>query len=200
MSVEGDLENQEQIRKFKEEGGGALPLFETHEQLAHHLINMPDSKLNRMRDFGCGKPHWSPLYSEPAYKFESRAIEGDKISMAMTVPLPGEVRYELSPPSRGKSGASSSPAVPSLPVAGGGTSARSGPTPRDSARLGLTSARADPDPLKNTVYVPPASAQASARRRQAADDEEAARIEELLKVKQEEINTLKEQLAKTKRK
>lgn len=57
-----------------------MPRFTSHEELKGHLVNMSDTELNRMRDFGCGKPHWSPYYVDPAYTFESRAIDGDKVS------------------------------------------------------------------------------------------------------------------------
>ena len=57
-----------------------MPRFTSHEELKGHLVNMSDTELNRMRDFGCGKPHWSPYYVDPAYTHESRAIEGDKVS------------------------------------------------------------------------------------------------------------------------
>ena len=49
-----------------------MPRFQTHKELEKHLINMSDTDLNRMRDFGCGKPHWSPYYVDPAYTYESR--------------------------------------------------------------------------------------------------------------------------------
>ena len=67
-----DDKNAETIRRYKEEGGGAMPRFQTHKELEKHLINMSDTDLNRMRDFGCGKPHWSPYYVDPAYTYESR--------------------------------------------------------------------------------------------------------------------------------
>ena len=213
VTVEGDLENQAQILKFKSEGHGSLPLFHTHEELATHLVTMPDHKLNRMRDFGCGKPHWSPLYSEPAYKYESRAIEGDRISMQMTVKIPGEDGYVVPPPSAAADKAASR-----------GASAGGSGSSKNSARDNVPE-MSFPDPMSNTQYVgasagnvssssarggggsKPATARSSgggsARARQAAaveaaEESEAARIEALLLLKQNEIKELRELLKKTK--
>ena len=130
MTAADDDKNAETIRRFKEEGGGAMPLFQTHEELKGHLVNMSDTELNRMRDFGCGKPHWSPYYVDPAYTFESRAIDGDKVSLAMTRPLKGEEGYVSAPHS---SRAGSKP-----------------PSARSTARQGTP--MADPNPMNNTNF------------------------------------------------
>ena len=52
VTSEDDAKNSETIKRFHKEGNGALPRFNTHEELAKHLVNMNDSELNRMRDFG----------------------------------------------------------------------------------------------------------------------------------------------------
>ena len=48
-----DKANSESLKRFHNEGGGSLPTFKDHEELRGHLLNMSDTELNRMRDFGC---------------------------------------------------------------------------------------------------------------------------------------------------
>ncbi|GMI42233.1 hypothetical protein TrCOL_g4125 [Triparma columacea] len=194
VTEDDDEKNAETIRRFKEEGGGSMPRFTSHEELKGHLVNMSDTELNRMRDFGCGKPHWSPYYVDPAYTFESRAIDGDKVSMMMTRPLAGEEGY-ISVPNSSRAG--------SKP-----------PSARSTAR-GATPTMAPPDPMKNTDFRMPsarsstskasASARSTASQRAAAlkavqksaRESEAKKIEEKLREKEMEIAKLKEELEKT---
>ncbi|GMH80389.1 hypothetical protein TrST_g12915 [Triparma strigata] len=176
-----DVKNAETIRRYKEEGGGALPRFQTHDDLRSHLLTMSDTELNRMRDFGCGKPHWSPYYVDPAYTHESRAIPGDKVSMKMTRPIRGEEGY-VSP------------------------RASKTPTPR-SARSEVPALNmAAPDPASNTQFVPsssrrsskPPTARSVPRSARSTDStREARRIEELLAAKEKEVEELRQQLMKT---
>jgi len=81
VTEEDDKANADTLKRFNNEGGGSLPTFQTHEELRSHLLEMSDTELNRMRDFGCGKPHWSPYYVEAAYQKEAGVIAGDSQSM-----------------------------------------------------------------------------------------------------------------------
>jgi hypothetical protein len=149
---------------------------------------MSDTELNRMRDFGCGKPHWSPYYVEAAYTHESRAIPGDKVSMAMTVPIKGEKGYASANPT---------------PRSGGGSRAgsRAGskpPSKPSSARLNIPEMKM-PDPMADTFASKISSRKESARS-MTSNRDEARRIEQLLKNKELELEDLRKQLAATKSK
>ena len=144
-----------------------------------------------MRDFGCGKPHWSPYYVEPAYTHESRAIKGDKTSMAMTIPRAGE------------SGHTSRVTTPSLQIPL--------PSSRGSQRSSRNNIMENPSEMNSTKYGQnssrsnrsvPMSARSTLSQREkilkeAKSKKEASRIEGLLDTKQREILELKEQLART---
>ncbi len=175
MTEDDDKNNAETIRRYKEEGGGALPRFNTHDQLRNHLIKMSDTELNRMRDFGCGKPHWSPYYVEPAYQIESRAIPGDKVSMMMTKPIKGEPGYESNPPS---------------------ARSNSSKTANKAMQLSIKEMKA-PDPMANTSFSEDLGGTNKAM--ESARTKEAKVIEAELKRKELEIMTLKAKLAATKK-
>ena len=203
MTDDDDLANAETLRRFKEEGGGSLPRFTTHDQLRDHLVKMSDTELNRMRDFGCGKPHWSPYYVEAAYTHESRAIEGDRTSMAMTVPLEGEKGFQntqrventsrVMSERRGESRESRESKPPSSTPSSRGSSKPG--SQAGSARPPVPSINL-PTPLSSTSFSK-ASSRKSTARSLASSPGEARRIEDLLKAKEREVVELRAQLAKT---
>ncbi|GMI39033.1 hypothetical protein TeGR_g9809 [Tetraparma gracilis] len=190
VTGEDDKNNAETIRKFKEEGGGALPRFQTHEELKNHLIHMSDTELNRMRDFGCGKPHWSPYYVDAAYEHESRAIPGDKTSMAMTVPIRGEEGY-ASPRASQMSSARRS-------EGGSQPASRQGSKPPSRmSEAPVVPQMKMPDPMADT-FAGKVSSRKTTARSMTTNRSEARRIEDLLKKKEMEISALRDQLAATK--
>jgi len=154
---------------------------------------MSDTELNRMRDFGCGKPHWSPYYVDAAYEYESRAIEGDKSSMLMTVPIKGEFNFVGSAPTSAR-GSKAGSRGGSRAGSGAGSVPGSARPPMDKVPEMKI-----PDPMANTFG---ASGKISSRKESArslsSNRVEQRRIEDLLKKKELELNELKEQLAVTK--
>jgi hypothetical protein len=173
---------------------------------------MDDAKLNRMRDFGCGKPHWSPYYVEPAYSYESRAIDGDKVSMSMTKPMAHDslsgnaTPMEEVPPSReSRQGTPNNPLVPNLdlksPDPMSNTFAMNSSSRRTSKNtIKQSSSRGQlimTSPIavsKNKKSPLPSSRTMSGRKTQR---EVAKRIEDLLEAKEKEIKELKEELKRT---
>ncbi|GMI54128.1 hypothetical protein ScalyP_jg7709 [Parmales sp. scaly parma] len=187
-----DKANSESLKRFHNEGGGSLPTFKDHEELRGHLLNMSDTELNRMRDFGCGKPHWSPYYVEAAYQNEAGVIPGDSQSMKHTRPLkpptPVSARSALPPSDSGSRQSSRGSAVPNLKMA----------SSMDATTF-INSARSN----RSQLLASARSAQASSRSNQnsarsTASMRESRRIEDLLLTKEREIQELREQLAMTK--
>jgi len=204
VTEEDDKANAETLQRYKDTGGGALPTFKTHDELRSHLIEMSDTELNRMRDFGCGKPHWSPYYVEAAYQAEAGVIAGDSQSMKYTrQPKSKEPTPRSLPPSaigsRSGSRASSkgSKGVPALEMVkemdatqfiNSARSNRSAKSNRSNRSELLKAAQAS------------ARSQRTASARSTANERESKRIEELLITKEREIQELREQLAMTKAK
>jgi hypothetical protein len=192
VTEEDDKRNAETIARHKS-GVHGLPKFATHEELREHLINMSDTELNRMRDFGCGKPHWSPYYVEPAYTAESIDIPGEKKFAVSRSPRRLGHGSGNPPPPSDRSSARASSRSGEAGDGGGSTSRRSA-SGGSTARSGSATAR-----KAEAMALGKGSSRATPRNLDSARTRERKGIETQLADKQREIDILRIQLTASKK-